>query len=85
MTLGFIYGFLQFTLTGGLFFFLYQYELIDSMHLLTFRYGGRSCGVSLCLYLKLAMQNGFELDYFMETLNFTSNLFWLCLGHVDFE
>lgn len=60
----------------GDYFPLCRLQLIDSMRLLTFRYGRRSGSQSLCLYLKLGIQNEFKLEYFIKTLRFTSNLFW---------
>ena len=61
------------------YFSVCQLQLIDSMHLLTFRYGLGSYSLSLCLYLKLGIQNGFKLEYFVEMLRLTSNLLWKCM------
>lgn len=58
------------------------------MRLLTFRYGGKSCNMSLCLYLKLEIQNGLDLTilwrhYILQVIYFGNADF--CLSCVDFE
>lgn len=74
-TLGFIYGFLKFSLTEGLFFSLPMWAdwFSAPAHFQIWREKLRGEFVSI---FKIGDTKWAWLDYFMETLHFTSNLFW---------
>lgn len=74
---GFVYGFLQFTLTEGLFFSLPMWAdwFNAPAHFQIWREKLRGEFVSV---FKIGDTKWAWLDYFVETLHFTSNLFWEC-------